>query len=154
MIIVEHITDERPTDADIVAFEKLIRGSLPNDYKAFLKAENGGEPEPQLFRSISANQEITESALRYLSALCKGLGGEANLKSDLECYEDRILPGFVSIGCDDFGNQIVLGVSDDNRGKVYFWDHEEEGDEPTFANMSFVANSFSEFIKSLFNPYI
>nr|WP_187441488.1 SMI1/KNR4 family protein [Bacillus subtilis] len=47
----------------------------------------------------------------------------------------------------DGGDQVCLGVKGEATGKVYFWDHElTNGVKDTFL----VANSFSDFIQSLF----
>ena len=37
-----------------------------------------------------------------------------------EWLDKKILP----IACDSFGNYIVIGLDDQNTGKIYFCDHE------------------------------
>jgi hypothetical protein len=47
---------------------------------------------------------------------------------------------------------VLLGVDDKNRGKVFFWDHEEgadEGEKPTRKNVTQVAKTFGDFLESL-----
>jgi hypothetical protein len=60
------------------------------------------------------------------------------------------------IADDPFGNAICLGISGGHRGKVFFWNHENEpdpddwdGSVETAGNIDLLANSFSEFISGL-----
>lgn len=56
---------------------------------------------------------------------------------------------------DPFGNAICLGISGNERGKVYFWDHEMEPDDDwdgrleTAGNVQLIADSFTEFVAGL-----
>src|SRR5260370_1154023 len=43
-------------------------------------------------------------------------------------YELRIPKDLIWIGEDPFGNAMCLGISGAHRGKVFFWDHENEAD--------------------------
>jgi hypothetical protein len=54
---------------------------------------------------------------------------------------------------DPGGNAICLGIRGPHRGKVYFWDHEEEpdpdewdGQVETAGNLEVIAESFAEFL--------
>ena len=52
------------------------------------------------------------------------------------------------------GNQICIAVTGEDKGKLFFWDHENERDldkNPNdFGNVYLIANSFEEFVESLF----
>ena len=148
MTITEHLTNSRPTDADIGAFESFINGSLPDDYKFFLKTENGGRPKPKQFRFTTKVGKIEESAAHYFFALHEGRVG--NLRKSFERYHTRVVSGYLPIGTDPFGNLIIMSTSAQGKGRIYFWDHENEADLPSVANMSLIANSFSEFAAGLF----
>jgi len=57
---------------------------------------------------------------------------------------------------DPFGNAICLGIAEKYRGRVYFWDHENEPDEElwdgevdTAGNITLIANSFTDFVAGL-----
>ncbi len=148
MNITEHISETRPTNADLAAFETFIQGSLPDDYKSFLKNENGGRPKPNRFRFTTKDGGKEESTVHYFFALHEGRVG--NIQKHFERYKRRIVPGYIPLGTDPLGNLLILGVTGQSMRRVYFWDHEKEGDLPSVANMSLVANSFSEFIEQLF----
>jgi hypothetical protein len=53
------------------------------------------------------------------------------------------------------GNLICLSLREEDRGTVWFWDHEqeaEEGDPPREDNLTMVAESFDEFASRLVAP--
>jgi hypothetical protein len=62
---------------------------------------------------------------------------------------DELIP-IANASC---GDKICMSVIGDNYGKVYFWDHEQEayeGEEPDYSNVHLIANSFTDFINSLY----
>ncbi|EEE35323.1 conserved hypothetical protein [Rhodobacteraceae bacterium KLH11] len=59
---------------------------------------------------------------------------------------------FLPIASDFGGNKIVIAVSGQYYGRLFFWDHENEVDEGFIAgveNMSLIADSFSVFLSGL-----
>ncbi|KOS49082.1 hypothetical protein AN272_20350 [Bacillus amyloliquefaciens] len=70
-----------------------------------------------------------------------------DVKSMTVTYKEQMPDWIIPIADADGGDQICLGVKGEAAGKVYFWDHElTNGVKDTFL----VANSFSDFIQSLF----
>lgn len=57
--------------------------------------------------------------------------------------------GFFPIACEDGGNIICLILSGTMAGKVYYWNHDEESQPPTFNNAYKIADSFENFLDSL-----
>ena len=53
------------------------------------------------------------------------------------------------IAGDSGGNQYVLIVEGDKAGQIFFWNHEDETEPPSYENMSFIAASFTEFTEKL-----
>jgi hypothetical protein len=148
MTITESLTNDRPTDADIGAFETLVHGSFPDDYKTFLKKENGGRPRPKQFRFTTKAGKTEESTTHYFFALHAGRVG--SLQKSFERYEKRVASGYIPIGTDPFGNIIVMNTMPHGNGRIYFWNHETESDLPSVANMCLIAQSFLEFVEGLF----
>ena len=149
MTITEYLTDTRPTDEQLTVFERLIGGVFPDDYRRFLKSENGGRPEPESFRFKFRDGREEDSSVHYFYALREGQIG--NLEGTSKIFRGRIPPDYLAIATDPFGNKILLRIATRNPGKIYFWDHEKEEDEdmPTLRNMSLIANSFTEFVEGL-----
>ena len=148
MTIVEHLSDDRPSPADIATFEVTIQGKLPDDYREFLLNENGGRPEPRVFHFKTRDGLGEDLAVHFFFGLHAGQLG--SLKRIWIAFKSRLPIGYLPIAKDSFGNLIVLKIMGDGMGSIHFWDHEQEnGDLPTLGNISFVANSFSEFIDAL-----
>jgi hypothetical protein len=72
-----------------------------------------------------------------------------------ECYEGRMPNEVLWIMDDPFGNAICLTVKGQNRGRVYFWDHEDEPDEEwdgtieDTPNLQLLADTFADFVAGL-----
>jgi cell wall assembly regulator SMI1 len=134
------------SEEEISNFERLIGYTLPEDYRKFLSEHNGGrQPALSVFR-IESGQE---SILALLFAV-----GDRDSFADLErAYtsdSDFFPRGVIPIGGDICGNHICLAVTGDDRGTIYWVDHEisPEPSDP-MDNLFFCARSFSEFIGSL-----
>lgn len=80
----------------------------------------------------------------------------------IKTYRERMPESVVPIGADGGGNQIVIGVSGNERGNLYYWDHENEWDEEDFTeeglpvppdlklqNLHIIASSFDDFLRKL-----
>ena len=124
------------TSTDLAALEKRLGKPLPEEYRDFLLANNGGCPTPN---------EFAESSVRtFLS-----VGAEYpmdDLETMADDYSDRIPADTLPIGKDELGNLILLAVSGGQRGAVYFWDHELE-DSPD--GLSQVGDSLTSFLSNL-----
>jgi len=68
-----------------------------------------------------------------------GIGGVKLSLDDVEigdCLEKNIFP----IACDSFGNYIMIGLSNDDAGKIYFCDH-EKGNKAEYCCCLFILTS-------------
>lgn len=146
------------SEVDITAFEKDIGTSLPDDYREFLQAVNGGWLGGALLISgTTAEGEPFDSDLHHIG----GLRSEPHmdLRNQRAAYQDwlaRIPRELIWIMDDSTGNAICLGIAGDARGKIYFWDHELEPDlDETdgtiegMGNISLLAQSFASFFSGL-----
>jgi SMI1 / KNR4 family. len=96
-------------------FERSLGIELDEDYRTFLVKYNGGEtPDTHVgIRGCSTD-------LRYLFGINTAMNIEDNLQ--IPVWENK---QYLPIGMDYFGNFFVIGLSDDNKGKVFFCDHEK-----------------------------
>ena len=132
------------SEHEIRHFEKLIGERLPSAYREFLLGENGGRPE-RISLVFETEDGVSESVVNYLYTLNDD--SAYSLAEKTEVFEDRIPSTMIPIASDPFGNQFLMKLGDE-RGAIYFWDHElenEEGDQDS--NVYLIANSFSEFAK-------
>ena len=145
-------------DAAIAAFESEIGAALPADYRAFLKAVNGGWVGGALLISgQAADGESIDADVHHIG----GLRAEPHmdLRTARATYQDwiaRIPRDLIWIMDDSCGNAICLGVAGKARGKVYFWDHEQEPDLDDWdgtlegaGNITLIAHTFDTFFKGL-----
>ncbi|QNK48657.1 SMI1/KNR4 family protein [Brevibacterium sp. PAMC23299] len=129
---------------DIKQFEQEYDVTLPKQYVDFLLEYNGGYPQESNFR-------ISDDEGESLVNKFYGIGDmKSNLAKVFEILEGEIPEDFVSIANDPGGNEILLGVSGEYPGKVYFWIHDIEP-EDEMGNMFILADSFAEFLNNLYD---
>ncbi|KGX89727.1 hypothetical protein N781_16000 [Pontibacillus halophilus JSM 076056 = DSM 19796] len=128
---------------DIKQFEQEYEVTLPKQYVDFLLEYNGGFPQ-------QSNFKISDDEGESLVNKFYGIGDmKGNLGEVFEILEGEIPEEFISIGHDPGGNEILLGVSGEDQGKVYFWIHDVEP-EDEMDNMHILADSFTEFFTNLY----
>ena len=132
-------------ESELSDFETSNSVSFPIDYRKFLLKYNGGRPEPNIVPQVGTDinwiygmhQEPSWASLYYA----------------VYVFNSRVPNWYLPIGCDSSGNQFIMSLYPENRGTMAFWKHEselKEGDAGQyFDNVSFIANSFTEFINSL-----
>lgn len=135
------------SESKIDALEKKLSIKLPSKYRDFLKKYNGGYPEPDGFRF--KDESDGSSVDRFLGI---DVGEHSNLEKYLSIYDGRVPKNLFPIAHDPGGNLVVVGVSDNEKDKVYFWDHEQEADgwEPDMSNVHLIADDFDEFLRRLY----
>jgi cell wall assembly regulator SMI1 len=144
-------TEHPPLPADVVkTFENRVGYRFPEDYREFLLPCNGGKPSPGsfTFTEVPYNKGNTDEIRAFYSL---GVDDEFyDLEDHIATLEGRVPWGTIPIAELCFGNQLLLGVEGDHRGKVYFWDHELEPQNPVdWSNVSPIANSFDAFLSAL-----
>ena len=143
-----------PTDALLQEREVVWRVKLPDDYKEFIKNENGLIPSKRYFH-FRHNEKVID---RFLAILA--ISGE---KSE-EAYDIGVvstqLEGRIVFDEDSFGMQLIpiaalfggdflcLNYAEEaEHPSICIWYHEESYElEPA---IEFVANNFTEFLAML-----
>jgi cell wall assembly regulator SMI1 len=144
MPISKRLSQSGATEESLIRLESEIGHLLPQEYRQFLKDLNGGAPDPSGF-IFETKDGQSDSSVRYFLTLDQN---EKNysLKVFLSRYKNRIPEGVIPIGCDSFGNLILIDLGARAVGSVYFWDHEKESmGKSTWDNVSTVSSSFNEF---------
>lgn len=135
------------SERELQAVEQLWGYQLPMDYRVFLLNNNGGVPKKLFFFFENKNKSIF---LSEFFGIFKDFNKNILLK---QLYAGKRVPtNTLPIGRDSVGNLILLSVKGQDRGKVYFWDHEREageGREPDYSNLTLIADSFDKFLKDL-----
>jgi cell wall assembly regulator SMI1 len=136
-------------ESDIAKAEHRMGVTLPDDYRQFLLRHNGGRPDRNVFPVVGDPLNDT-GIINWLYSIEDG--DVYDLVGNAEIYKGRMPAELLPIGLDPFGNQICLALAGPNKGRVYFWDHEEEvgeDEKPTYENVYFIANSFTEMMDGL-----
>jgi cell wall assembly regulator SMI1 len=137
------------TPENIKPLQAEIGLDLPDDYRAFLLRHNGGRPKPSGFSFVRRG---CEEAAMVGDFYAIQEGSPVDLLKKLRTFGSRIPPAFLPVACDPGGDQILLGLMGEQRGKVYYWIHdldEDAEDETDPRNLGLIAGSFQEFLEAL-----
>lgn len=153
-MVILNLTERQTSIEEIKQIEELIGYQLPEEYKLHLLKYNGGMCEPNVF-SFKEDGEMTSSCLHWFLAIYNGEGD--NLRESIETFkldEKRMPQHIIPIAHDPGGNQICISCDGQDKGAIYFWDHENEvdysvSDDNDYSNLYFIASSFNEFLESL-----
>lgn len=138
----------------IEELEKYVGLNFPYEYKEHLLKNNGGRCSPNVFQ-FNENGKLTESCIDWFLAVYDG--EYDNLKDYIETYkiqEKRLPQQMLPIAHDSGGNLICVSCDSEDKGFIYFWDHEGEVNydittDKDYSNLYFIAKSFNEFIDGL-----
>ncbi len=141
------------TPEEVEQAEQKLGYALPDAYKKFLLDHNGGRPQPADFKISWRGQPFAPgwrvSMVDFFLAIHDG--ESANLLDYVERFDGRIPPGMLPIARDPGGNLVLVGVSGDSAGKIFFWVHELEGEfgDRDAVNLGSVAVRFDAFLDGL-----
>jgi hypothetical protein len=148
-------SEKQLTKEDINNIENKLGLKLPVEYKQFLELHNGGHPLKDFYPLIEPiwGDKVRggNADLAWFLAIYEG--EYENFERTLNTMRNRIPKDLIPIARGSGGDLVCLCTQGDNYGKVYFWDHNweaEDGQEPTYDNVYLVANSFTDFINSLY----
>jgi hypothetical protein len=129
---------------------------LPADYRHFLTITNGGTGNGLCFVEPTGD-DPGGVGLHHIGGFRKESYFSLTIRRAR--YQDkyaRIPRELLWIADDSFGNAICIGILGPYRGKVYFWDHEEEPDPDEWdgsvesaGNITPLADSFTAFVAGL-----
>lgn len=140
---------EPTSDQKLEAFETKYGLSLSNDYKEFLKVNNGGKPALRRFETLD---KVIISSIMLFFPLTEAVA--ANMEYFFQKYNlSNIIPSsFLPVGRDPMDSLICLVISGEDQGKVYFCDldylEEDKVLKPECIRL--IAPSLGEFLNSLY----
>jgi hypothetical protein len=136
------------TEARIAALEQKLAVVLPADYRMFLTRNNGGRPDPRHFPIYGLHNNPFGGIQIFFEVDCAVQS--ANIDWNHVTYLGRIPKNLLPIACDDGGNLICLSLGGADRGAVYYWDHDDEHSPPSYDNVYLIAQTFGEFLDSIY----
>lgn len=104
---------------------------LPTQYKNFLHKYNGGFTPKTKFKVGKTSSDL------------RGFFGIGDVKLSLDNVElgEWVEKNSFPIACDSFGNYIVIGLSNNDADKIYFYDHENRN------RLEFLTENLKDFIE-------
>ena len=129
-----------------VGFEREFLVVLPKDYRAFLLKYNGGRPKPDGFPVKDHRENILP--MHFFFGIRRRYKSSC-LDWSYQESRGRIPSELLPIASSHMDDLVCLDLSEERYGQVLFWDLEEEKDFPTWDNVYWVADSFSEFLEVL-----
>jgi hypothetical protein len=143
-----------PTAAELKEVEAKLGSPLPDDYEEFVKEYGATAFEKSVkFPTKGPCNWGPEGTPNVFFGVLGS--GSYDLLRNLDTYEGRVPAECLPIANDPGGNLVLLAVRAKNKGRVYFWDHENElepGPDGTigYDNTCLIADSFDAFMNSLF----
>jgi cell wall assembly regulator SMI1 len=137
---VEYVRREPPASAEQVnRLEQRVGRPLPPEYRDYLRQQDGGR--------LDNNNRAINTVF--------GVGDVpewASIWDVLETYSERVPDWLLPVADDAFGNLFAVSLRNQDRGSVWFWNHEleaDEGEPPTEENLKLMAPSWPVFLDSL-----
>jgi SMI1-KNR4 cell-wall len=142
------------------AFERLERAvgaPLPTLYRDFLLRFNGGRLNYEFFEIQSLDETTSQIRRNSLLDCLYGFTSEHPTSDLIQNYQssaNRIPKYTLPIGCDQGDNLLLMVVGGSRLEQILYWarDYEvdfENGVEPDYSNVGFIAPNILEFIKGL-----
>jgi hypothetical protein len=135
------------SDAEIAQFEKAHGVALPPRYRSYLKSANGGQPDFPLGFVIPGIGDKVVLGVLY------GISGDAdnssNLREALAESNDDFPNGYIPVGEDPGGNQLLLSTSGQHQDEIFFRDRVGFLAKRTGKAIFKISDSIDAFIESL-----
>ena len=143
-----------PLTGDVLkATEERLGIVLSEEYRSFLLIHNGGRPKPDVFKFRKRSGKLATSCVDWFLAVYDGeYNNFERYFQTFKVFRQRLPSELVAIAHDPGGNLVCVAVDGDQKGAIFFWDHEQEcedGEMPTYSNVYLIADSFSDFLSSL-----
>lgn len=131
------------SENDLKKIELLLGYSIPNKYRDFLLRHTGVRPEPNRF---TTKDNKVESGVKMFFSV-------SSLSIEIEqiVLTATIPRNLLPIAIDPIENRVLLSVSGQDLGRIYYWSWDEEPDVAScsYKNMRLIADTFEEFIANL-----
>lgn len=147
-------SQESPPESELEFFEDAFRVKLPDDYKNFLRAANGGVPDHRVFRCEGTDRLIERFLPMLEDPNDDPVAGQYDIAVTMTQLEQRI-----ALDPDELGSKLIpiaylfagdfvcLDFRTDSNPSVVVWLHEGSRD---YAPATIpVAQSFTEFCEKL-----
>jgi hypothetical protein len=138
----------RITQAELEAVEKQIGYEFPQEYREFMLANNGGRPDPDVFRiTLSDGYTFTQAVYKFCSLDELLTFYREYLEEYMEVFEltdEYVEAKYLYHIAECLSGSICIAVAGKHRGTIYYTDNGDFG--IVYQSKSF-NNFIGEFIK-------
>jgi hypothetical protein len=152
---IDHVGDERRnfTDQDITEIETTIGCKLPEDYTDFLIHYGGDLIHNGLFPLPPPFFYGKQGSVEIFFGIRVPYRPSDEISASFDCCKEFLPANLLPISDGLGSNLICLSLYGADQGHVYFWFGDEgemvdEGEEPGYSNLAFIASSFDDFVNS------
>ncbi|MBZ4418117.1 SMI1/KNR4 family protein [Myxococcus sp. RHSTA-1-4] len=132
-------------EASLSFFEKKYALVLPQAYREFLLATNGGRPERDLL-TFNGPEGASPCRIHLFFGLNDPIES-CRLDWNLEVFRDRIPSQFLPIATTEGADVICLAVAGEQAGMLFYWDgYAREGERRLY----FLARDFPSVLSALY----
>ena len=141
----------RATAAAVRRAENDLGVAFPDDYRAFLRAVNGGVPTPGEFAVAEPRRPGARLCVDVLYgvAAARGENDLAHEQRRIAGRVDALPDGFVAVGFDPGAAPYFLAATGPRAGAVYFYDPSGFLDPDGSPGLHVAAASFSDLLARL-----
>lgn len=141
------------SEDEIGAFEKKNGIRLPQSYRRFLLAHNGGVPLPDVFPLPDHREgEMDVQVFFSLNDGVEAIQLQYNFDLYRERFDEAVFASLFPIASDSFNDRICLDLSEERFGAVVFIDMVPMWKDHTAKDVYLVADSFEAFLEMLYEP--
>lgn len=140
-----HNTEGKLTNQEINEVEEQLNIRFPKDYLEVVSNNDGGYPNVNVFK-LNNGEEMLNNLISFKTS------SYSNILETLEAVSDRLPKKVIPFGEDPGGNLICFDYRSSDEPTVVFWDHEIAGAGEFEKAISFVSDSFTDFLNMLHEP--
>jgi hypothetical protein len=122
--------------------ERSLSIRLPDDYKRFLMAHNGGYPAHEAF-DYDGDRSFAIQRFYPLAS-----DDVFHVRFFRDAYGQPV-EDLLEIGISSFGDPLCLAIGDAHFGSVWWYDHEHDPDEDPHHGLTKLAPTFEQFVRGL-----
>lgn len=138
------------TEAEIQIVELAIGTALPEEYRKHILRFNGGRPVGDLTFDVTTRFGTSQEAPLWFYEI--GSMATNSLLSAYEAFRERLPEDLISIAGSRCGGELLLGLKGEQRGKIFYFDLEDEPSEHEDPLQCFypLADSLADFFAMMY----
>ncbi|MDM5312617.1 SMI1/KNR4 family protein [Peribacillus frigoritolerans] len=145
----QEFTSLSSRENQVKKLEKMYDIYIPKDYKEFLLNYDETFFDNEVtYKPIETSPWTSKEGTQVFEGFY-GLSSENNLFDKIKDYLNRMPDCMIPIGESPGGNVICIGVRGSYKGKVYFWNHENEREAKIMAGIDVASDDINSYWENI-----